>query len=95
MKKLFIAVLMAVLVTPALTSCDKDVRKCWAITYTVSGSSASADVTVYKWCSTNELDAEIEKLKETFGKNLHIKSKKVNKEHSTAEACVAANINNK
>lgn len=89
MKKMFVAALFAALVTPLFTSCDKDVRKCYQVTYEASVLGVTTTIETYMWCSANELDAQIEELKKTDG-SIKIKNKKATK-HSTAEECAIAN----
>lgn len=90
MKKLFLSVLFAALVAPIFTSCDKDVRKCYKVTYEATVLGATTTLETYMWCSANELDAQIEELKKTDG-SIKIKSKNAT-DHSTAEECTLANI---
>lgn len=90
MKKLIIAAMVAAMVAPALTSCDKDVRKCYHVTYETEVLGAKVELDTYMWCSANELEEEIEALKKTDGA-IKITSKKVTNDYSTAEACTLAN----
>lgn len=92
MKKIFIAVLFAAMVAPVLTSCDKDTRKCYEIKYKVTLVATETNVTIFKWVSANELEVEIEELKEKYGDTFKLVSKNVAKEHATIEDCTAANV---
>lgn len=92
MKKVFIAVLFAALVTPLFTSCDPDEPKCYEIKYTVTTAGIETKFEIYQWMSANQLDAYIEKLKKDNGEHITITSKKVNKDYSDASSCASANI---
>ena len=89
MKKVILSVAMAAFVSLGLTSCDKDVRKCYKFTYEIEIGNSTTEVNTYEWCSANEADAK----KETLEKQLGVKvSRSVAKAHKTPEDCIAANI---
>ena len=89
MKKVFLSIAIASLVGLGLTSCDKDVRKCYKFTYEIEIGNSTTEVNTYEWCSANEADAK----KETLEKQLGVKvSRSVAKAHKTPEDCIAANI---
>ena len=89
MKKVFLSIAIASLVGLGLTSCDKDVRKCYKFTYEIEIGNSTTEMNTYEWCSANEADAK----KETLEKQLGVKvSRSVAKAHKTPEDCIAANI---
>lgn len=89
MKKVFLSIAIASFIGLGLTSCDKDVRKCYKFTYKVEIANTQTEVSTFEWCSANEADAK----KETLEKQLGVKvSRSVAKAHKTPEDCIAANI---
>lgn len=89
MKKIVLSVAMAAFLGLGLTSCDKDVRKCYKFSYEMEILGVKTQITTYEWCSANEADAK----KEALQKYLDVKiSRSVVSEHKTSEDCIAANI---
>lgn len=89
MKKVFLSIAITSFVGLGLTSCDKDVRKCYKFTYEIEIGNSTTEMNTYEWCSANEADAK----KETLEKQLGVKvSRSVAKAHKTPEDCIAANI---
>ena len=63
MKKLVLS-LMAVCMTAVMfTSCDPDKPHCWEVTYKLN----NADITIYQYCSKNDLNAYVDDLEERHG----------------------------
>ncbi len=63
MKKI-IASLAAVCMTAVLfTSCDPDKPRCWEVTYTLN----NAEITLYQYCSRNDLNTYVDDLEEKLG----------------------------
>ena len=89
MKKVFLSIAIASFVGLGLTSCDKDVRKCYKFTYELEILGAKTEITTYEWCSANEADAKKDALEEDLGVKV---SRSVAKAHKTPEDCIAANI---
>ncbi len=89
MKKVFLSIAIASFVGLGLTSCDKDVRKCYKFTYELEILGAKTEITTYEWCSANEADTKKDALEEDLGVKV---SRSVAKAHKTPEDCIAANI---
>ena len=89
MKKVILSVAMAAFLGLGLTSCDKDVRKCYKFTYELEILGAKTEITTYEWCSANEADAKKDELEENLGVKV---SRSVASAHKTSEDCVAANV---
>lgn len=89
MKKVILSIAIASFIGLGLTSCDKDVRKCYKFTYNVEIGSSTTEINTYEWCSANEADAKKEALEEQLGVKV---SRSVAKAHKTAEDCIAANL---
>ena len=89
MKKVFLSIAIVSFVGLGLTSCDKDVRKCYKFTYELEILGAKTEITTYEWCSANEADAKKDALEEDLGVKV---SRSVAKAHKTPEDCIAANI---
>lgn len=89
MKKVILSIALVAFLGLGLTSCDKDVRKCYQFTYEAEILGMKTEITTYEWCSANEADAR----KETLENELGVKvSRAVAPAHKTAEDCAAANI---
>lgn len=58
MKKVFLSIAIASFVGLCLTSCDKDVRKCYKFTYEIEIGNSTTEMITYEWCSANEADAQ-------------------------------------
>lgn len=89
MKKVILSVAMAAFLGLGLTSCDKDVRKCYKFTYELEILGAKTEITTYEWCSANEADAKKDELEENLGVKV---SRSVASAHKTSEDCIAANV---
>jgi hypothetical protein len=89
MKKIVLSIAMAAFLGLGLTSCDKDVRKCYKFVYEIEIAGAKTEVPTYEWCSANEADAKKDALEEKLGVKV---TRTVMKSHKTAEDCIAANI---
>jgi hypothetical protein len=89
MKKIVLSVAMAAFLGLGLTSCDKDVRKCYKFYYEIEFLGSKTEITTYEWCSANEADAKKDALEEELGVKV---SRSVASAHKTSEDCIAANI---
>lgn len=89
MKKVILSVAMAAFLGLGLTSCDKDVRKCYKFTYELEILGEEKEITTYEWCSANEADVKKDALEEELGIKV---SRTVASAHKTSEDCIAANI---
>ena len=89
MKKVILSFAIVALVSLSLTSCDKDVRKCYKFTYKVEIANTQTEISTFEWCSANEADVK----KETLEEKLKVKvSSSVAKSHKTAKDCIASNL---
>ena len=89
MKKVILSIAVATFLGLCLTSCDKDVRKCYKFTYKVEIFDNVEEVSTYEWCSANEADAK----KDILEEKLDVKvSRTIAKSHKTVEDCIAANL---
>lgn len=91
MKKFILAVVLACVCGGIMTSCDKDVRKCYKLNYTVEVHGVKTEVTTYQWASANEIEPIIADIEKNF--NVKV-SKTVATSHKTLEDCAAANTGN-
>ena len=89
MKKVFLSIAIASFVGLCLTSCDKDVRKCYKFTYEIEIGNSTTEMNTYEWCSANEADAQKDALEEQFGVKV---SRSVASSHKTMEDCIATNL---
>jgi hypothetical protein len=89
MKNLILAVALTTGLCFALTSCDKDSRRCYKFTYEVEIANTKTEINTYEWCSINEADAKKDDLENKLGVKV---SRSVVKKHKTAEDCIAANL---
>lgn len=89
MKKVsFIIVILAVL-SFGLTSCNKDVEKCWKVDVSIKFELMETSVTNYIWATENELESLLEDLKSEYAEypDVRITIKKSATRIKTEEDC--------
>ena len=93
MKKVsFLVAILAVLAF-GLTSCSKDVEKCWKVDITMKFELMETSITNYIWATENDIEFEIEKLKREYADapELEMTIKKSVAKIKTEEACIEKN----
>ena len=73
MKKNVFIVAIITIVAMALTSCSKDVEKCWKVDITMEFDLMTTSVTNYVWATANEIELDIEELKREYAEYPEVK----------------------
>ena len=92
MKKVSFVVAILLALVLGLTSCSKDVEKCWKVDISMKMELMETTVTNYIWATENDLEYHIDNLKEEYDMpGIEIKVKKSTTRIKTEEDCYEKN----